>query len=95
MNDEDNLDDLPIHEITVENELINEYEDSLKIYCTAFPHLFPYGIPDEYKKKMNERKLIKHLMLFYDQRFALDRNFKCYVFNKRLRHDCANNVLGK
>jgi len=68
---------------------ISEYDDSIKIFVNAFPHLFPGGTCD-----VNERdrhtdvkvsKWVKHLLLYRDGRFARDPIWPFFAYNYTIR----------
>lgn len=70
-------------------EPISEYDDSIRIFVNAFPHLFPGGICDvnERERHTNVKVSIwvKHLLLYRDGRFARDPIWPFFAYNYALR----------
>jgi hypothetical protein len=73
---------------------IDEYDDSIKIFCKAFPWLFPGGRGDF--NEFNDQKItltnwIKRLLQYQDGRFAKDRMWCFYVYDFMIRHKNMTN----
>ena len=71
---------------TIGKNPINEYDKSQRIFCMAFPWLFPGGIgdPTDYCKQTKDWG--KHMLLFEDGRFARDDLFCFFAENYEVRH---------
>jgi len=70
-------------------EACSEYDSTLKIFCMAFPDLFPGGIADindQRDKKVSVSEWAAHLMRYFDGRFSTHQMFPFYVFNYITRH---------
>lgn len=68
---------------------ISEYDESIRIFVNAFPHLFPGGICDvnerERRTVVKVSKWVKHLLLYRDGRFARDPIWPFFAYNYALR----------
>jgi hypothetical protein len=86
----------------VATEPCNEYDDSLKIFCMAFPWLYPGGRGDfnEYydaKGRVGLDAWVKNMLYFRDGRFARDRAW-CFFANNyafRRKNQRAGNYYVK
>lgn len=69
----------------VGSEAIDEYDDSLRIFCLAFPWLYPGGTGDWADVKSTEglsvEEWAKKLLYFEDGRFAKDKIWCFYALN--------------
>ena len=61
----------------------NEFDESERIFCKAFPWLFPGGVGDihDFNNKLSIEDWLKKLILYEDGRFAADKGFCFYGLN--------------
>jgi hypothetical protein len=68
----------------VSEEPVDEYDETERIFCKAFPWLFPGGIGDINSMHLEPIELdewIKHLLLYEDGRFARDKMWCFFTLN--------------
>jgi hypothetical protein len=68
----------------VSEEPVDEYDESERIFCKAFPWLFPGGVGDINSMHMEPVDLdqwIRHLLLYEDGRFARDKMWCFFTLN--------------
>jgi hypothetical protein len=67
------------------SEALSEYDDSMKIFTNAFPHLFPGGIADANERErtiaVTPQDWAKHLLFYKDGRFAKDPIWCFFAYN--------------
>ncbi|KAK3923264.1 ATP-dependent DNA helicase [Frankliniella fusca] len=74
------------------DEPIDEFNTPGYIAC-AFPTLFPYGNADlrqERKHEVKTSNYFKHLMHYYDERFAKHTTFRFFAYNSWMRWTALN-----
>ena len=72
----------------VEQKAVNEYDKTSKLFCKAFPWLFPGGLGDfndysEVKETIDQ--WMKRLLYFQDGRFACDKMWAFFALNYAVR----------
>jgi len=74
---------------SIDDIAISEFDSSVRIFCLAFPWLFPGGIGDVVDYPTNEKQDLENwgtMMLYYeDGRFAEDQMFCFYAQNYIIR----------
>jgi len=68
----------------VSEEPINEYDEDERLFCKAFPWLFPGGVGDinDYREnKMHPGDWAENLLLYKDGRFARDKMWSFFTLN--------------
>ena len=67
----------------VSSQPCNEFDESEKIFCKAFPWLFPGGVGDihDFNNGLSIEDWLKKLILYEDGRFAADKAFCFYALN--------------
>jgi hypothetical protein len=67
------------------SKALSEFDDSMKLFTNAFPHLFPGGIGDANDRDRTTTVSIqdwaKHLLLYKDGRFAKDPIWCFFTYN--------------
>jgi len=74
----------------VESEPVDEFNPSIRLFCKAFPWLFPGGygdINDFDNKKRTVNVWMKNLLYFFDGRFARDKMWCFYAQDYQLRQN--------
>ena len=77
----------------VSEEPVDEYDETERIFCRAFPWLFPGGIGDINSMHMEPIELdqwIRHLLLYEDGRFARDKMWCFFTLNYSQRKNVMN-----
>ena len=78
----------------VSAEPVDEFDTSIKLFCKAFPWLFPGGVGD-FNEFQNEKitlsEWITKMLLYYDGQFAKDKMWCFYVYDNLMRHYNMNN----
>ena len=71
---------------TIGATAVSEYEPTIKVFCLAFPWLFPggYGDASDYYNG-NAADWGRHMLLYEDGRFARDKYFCFYAMNYIIR----------
>ena len=72
----------------VSTDPVDEFDESQKIFCLAFPWLFPGGVGDfnDYREtSISLDDWIDNLLYYYDGRFASDKIWGFYVLNYQAR----------
>lgn len=67
-------------------EPCNEHDKSQKIFCSAFPWLFPGGLGDVVDTKEDLRSWGRRMLMYEDGRFATDQLFCFFAMNYIIRH---------
>ena len=72
---------------------IDEYDLTTKLFCKAFPWLFPGGVgePGDSECKENIDAWAERLLYYYDGRFAKDKMWCFFALNYSLRRKNAEN----
>jgi hypothetical protein len=81
-----------VHWPTREIKPISEFSQ-IKIYCLAFPWLFPGGIgdiKDHREFEMEASEWVQHLLFYEDGRFAKDKLWCFFMLNYIYRHQNFN-----
>ena len=80
--------------IHVHNELLNEYLDNHELLSKCFPTLYPLGLSVQDLGGSGPLSAVqrKTQLLFYDRRFATNRNFIFHHFNQEMRRQTNRNV---
>ena len=74
---------------SISTKACSEYDTTLKIWCMAFPDLFPGGIGDFHDKRQDPVDIAywaRHMMMYKDGRFMRHKMFPFYVYNYLTRH---------
>lgn len=76
----------------VESEPVDEFDPNIKLFCKAFPWLFPGGLGDynDYNNTSSINKWIKKLLLYHDGRFARDKMWCFYAQDFQTRQNNIN-----
>lgn len=77
----------------ISEEPVDEYDESERIFCKAFPWLFPGGVGDINSIHMEPIELdqwIRHLLLYEDGRFARDKMWCFFTLNYSQRKNVMN-----
>jgi hypothetical protein len=72
---------------------VNEYDNNEKIFCKAFPWLFPGGngdVNDYRSRKITASQWAERLLLFHDGRFATDKMWCFFALNYSSRRRNQN-----
>ena len=68
----------------VSSDPVNEFDETSKLFCKAFPWLFPGGVGDAYdysEIKESTDDWLKRLLYYHDGRFAADKMWGFYALN--------------
>lgn len=79
--------------VQMEPDLVNEYEEFNLSIAGSYPHLFPKGVDDTFKRGIFQVNLRRRLLLDYSGQFERDRNFIFTLFGMKQRHN-VNNATG-
>ncbi len=77
----------------VSEEPVDEYDENERIFCKAFPWLYPGGVGDinsMHKEPIELDQWIRHLLLYEDGRFARDKMWCFFTLNYSQRKNVMN-----
>ena len=75
---------------------VNEFDTTSKLFCIAFPWLFPggYGDINDYSEiKETPDEWMKRLLYYQDGRFAEDKMWSFFALNYTVRKKMLTQVL--